>query len=77
MELNDDLDDEDCGMEKDDVGRRDVDSVTDEDTIVVQLEIDSAGSEGTMAIKARRMDGREFAELTLDAKKTQMRTFYR
>jgi len=75
MELNDDLDDEDCGMEKDDVGRRDVDSETDEDTIVVQLEIDSAGSEGTMAIKARRMDGREFAELTLDAKKTQMRTF--
>ncbi|CAE7265294.1 ANKRD17 [Symbiodinium sp. CCMP2456] len=69
--LNDELDDEECGF---DVGGCAVDSETDEDTIVVQLEIvDSLGSEA-LAIKARTMDGREFAQMTLDAKKTSVRT---
>ncbi|CAE7320223.1 ANKRD17 [Symbiodinium microadriaticum] len=70
--LDDELDDEHCGL---DVGGSAVDSETDEDTIVAQLEIDeSVGSEGALAIKARTMDGREFAQMTLDAKKTSVRT---
>ncbi|CAE7237493.1 EHMT1 [Symbiodinium sp. CCMP2592] len=70
--LHDELDDEECGLDE---GGCAVDSETDEDTIVVQLEIsDTVGSEGALAIKARTMDGREFAQTTLDAKKTLVRT---
>jgi len=70
--LDDELDDEECGL---DDGGCAVDSETDEDTIAVQLEInDTTGSEGALEIKARTMDGREFAQTTLDAKKTLVRT---
>ncbi|CAE7868286.1 hypothetical protein AK812_SmicGene17110 [Symbiodinium microadriaticum] len=75
IELNDRLDDEECGM-LDGEMNSDVDSEVDQDTIAVQLEIDdSAGSTGSvLAIKARTMDGREFAQVTLDASKTLVRT---
>ncbi|CAE7249334.1 unnamed protein product [Symbiodinium sp. CCMP2456] len=74
IELNDRLDDQECGM-MDDSFRRGVDSETEMDTVVVQLEIDnSAGATGTLVIQARTMDGREFAQVTLDANKTLVRT---
>ena len=74
IELNNKLDDEECGM-MDDCFRSDVDSETELDTVVVQLEIeDSAGATGTLVIQARTMDGREFAQVTLDANKTLTRT---
>ena len=59
----------------DDCFRNGVDSETELDTVVVQLEIeDSAGATGTLVIQARTMDGREFAQVTLDANKTLTRT---
>ena len=74
IELNNKLDDEECGM-MDDCFRSGVDSETELDTVVVQLEIeDSAGATGTLVIQARTMDGREFAQVTLDANKTLTRT---
>ena len=74
IELDDQLDDEECGMLDDEMAS-DVDSEADQDTIAVQLEVDdSVGSTGHLAIKARTMDGREFAQVTLDANKTLVRT---
>ncbi|CAE6973173.1 unnamed protein product [Symbiodinium sp. CCMP2592] len=44
------------------------------DTVVVQTEIeDFAGATGTLVIQARTMDGREFAQVTLDANKALTR----
>ncbi|CAE7750305.1 unnamed protein product [Symbiodinium sp. CCMP2592] len=75
IELDDRLNDEECGMLEEGMNSE-VDSEADQDTIAVQLEVDDSemGSTGHLAIKARTMDGREFAQVTLDANKTLVRT---
>ena len=40
----------------------------------MQLEVDDSMGFGNLAIKARTMDGRDFAQVALDANKTPVRT---
>ncbi|CAE7485930.1 unnamed protein product [Symbiodinium natans] len=64
IELDHHLNDEDCGM--DSSLANDVDS--DQDTIVVQLEVENSDN-STAVIRARTMDGRQFAQVTVDTGK--------
>eukprot|EP00439_Symbiodinium_sp_Y106_P047989 s2551_g6.t1 len=73
IELDDNIDDDDCHMLADEK-HSDVDSEVDQDTIAVQLEVDDSMGFGNLAIKARTMDGRDFAQVALDANKTPVRT---
>ena len=72
IELDDGLNDEECGM-LDDAGIA-VDTDVEEDNIVVQLQLGDSSDAGELVIRATTLDGREFAEVTVDPNKTLVRT---
>lgn len=71
IDLDEDLDDEDCGMMSDS-GEVPED---EEDTIVAQLDVNALSSE-EVVIKAATMQGRIFAEVSLDPNKTLISTLF-
>ena len=74
IDLDDGLNDEECGMLDEDDLESAVDSEGEQDTIVMQLELGDTSDTSTMVISATTMDGRKFAEVTLDPEKTLVRT---
>ena len=71
IELDNSIDDEECGL--DDGCDDDVDSDAEPDAIIAQLEV-AGPSDGTVTLKATSLDGRQIAEIALEPSKTLVRT---
>lgn len=75
IDLDDELDDEECGLMEDDNCGRD-DSEEETETIAAQLAVDMDPARGMVEVKASSLQGRLFAEVAMDPDKTPTRALF-